>query len=146
MTDIATQLQERLKRFLGYLEADPKNYPLLTEAADICLDLADVGQARLLLERAGHINDQNPQWWYQMAILCFLEQDFESSLSYTEKILNSGEQNPQVRLQHARTLVFLGRYDQAEKFLAELNDAIENRTYCGAVGYIRTCLASSWKN
>lgn len=115
-----TALEDRLKRLLGFLQADPDNYPLICEAGDLCLQLGDIVQARPLLEKALAMQPDDLGATYRMAVLLFREKDWNSSLALTQKILAAGQPHAAVRYQHALTLVWLGKFDEAEPLLAAL--------------------------
>jgi tetratricopeptide (TPR) repeat protein len=104
----------------GYLQADPDNYPLLCEAGDLCLQLGEMEQARPLLEKALAMQPADLGAVYRMAVLLYHDKEWNDSLALTQKILDAGQRHSVVRYQHALTLVRLGKFAEAEPFLAEL--------------------------
>ncbi|GEM_PF-369055 len=113
-------LENRLDKLLGFLEADPENYPLLCEAGDLCLQTGDRARARPLLEKALTMRADDPGAQYRMSVLLFGEKDWEGSLTLTQKILDAGEQHAAVRYQHAVTLIRLAKFAEAEPILVGL--------------------------
>lgn len=117
--------QTKLIRLLGFLNSDPDNYPLLCEAGDLALELGDLAIARPLLEKALELNPADLSVMYRMAVLLFIEKNFEESLQLTQAILNLGEQHPSVLHRHALSLVQLGRFEEAAPIFARLTTELE---------------------
>lgn len=120
MAQLNAELEVRLEKLLGYLDADPDNYPLLCEVGDLCLQINDKVRARPLLEKALELHADDTGAMYRMAVLLFREKDWTGSLALTQKIFDAGEQHAAVRYQHALTLVKLEKFAEAEPLFAAL--------------------------
>src|SRR4051794_10023038 len=114
MTTDTDMAQARLQKLLGYLNADPNNFTLLSEASDLALQCGDWAKAKGLVEKALALQPQDNVTRYRMAVILLNEGKAEESLAITQSLLDAGETHPAVRYEHARGLFLASRFEEAE--------------------------------
>jgi tetratricopeptide (TPR) repeat protein len=110
----------RLRRLLGYLEDDPENFSLLSDAGDLCLRIGNRAVARPLLERALKLQPKDPANLFRMSTLMFAEHAYQDCLGLTFQLLDLGQAHMAIRRQHALCLVNLSRFAEAAPILRTL--------------------------
>lgn len=117
---MANETQARLEKLLGFLQVDTDNFALLSDAADLSMQLGDFAVAKNLVKRALTLQPQDPLARYRTAVILLSERKPEDSVAITQALLEEGHLHAAVRFEHARSLVMLGRFDEAEPIFAGL--------------------------
>lgn len=120
MTANTDMAQARLQKLQGYLNADPNNFTLLSEASDLALQCGDWGTAKTLVERALALQPQDNVTRYRMAVILLSEDKPQESLAITQSLLDAGEAHPAVRYEYGRGLFLSSRFAEAEPVFAAL--------------------------
>jgi tetratricopeptide (TPR) repeat protein len=111
----------RLRMLLGFLEQDPDNLRLLSDAASAAVDEGDPGAARALLDRYAALAPLPPAELNLMGIAALADQRFEEAVAAFAALRAAGEDAPAVRFNLAWALTIAGDHEAA---LALLDDEV----------------------
>lgn len=117
---MAKEIRVRLEKLLGFLKVDSENFSLLSDAADLSLQVGDFAVAKSLIERALALQPEDPVSRYRLAVILLDEHKPEESVAITQALLEEGHSHSAVRFEHARALAILGRFDEAEPIFSGL--------------------------
>jgi tetratricopeptide (TPR) repeat protein len=110
----------RLERRLEFLAADPDNLNLLTECADLALELGRRDEARALLERGLALRAADPFLRARLATLKLSGGDVAGALEILEALVKGGETAPALRYNLGYALMLAGRHAEAKEQFAPI--------------------------
>jgi len=113
-------MHEALTRMLGYLRVDSKNFPLLSDAADLALQCGEWEIASELVQRALDERPDDAVSRYRRVIVLLHERRHREAVAMSGALLNEGNTQPALKFAHARALVMGEDYAPAESFLTLL--------------------------
>lgn len=111
----------RLQQLLGYLEHDPGNLALLSDAAAAAIDEGEFAVATGLVERYVAAAEPPPQLLNLKALAAMREGRFEEAAAAFATLRAAGSDAPAVRFNHAWALAMANEHEAA---LALLDDAV----------------------
>lgn len=111
--------EDRLSTLLGYLEADPNNAALLTDAAEAALDARDPATAAGLLERAASLTPLTPQQANLAGLAALQTSAYGRASEIFTGLLEAGVDDPGLRFNLAWARASLCEFETA---LADLDE------------------------
>lgn len=110
----------RLARLLSYLESDPANPTLLSEAAEAAFAVRDVEQSGSLLDRRSAVAPLTQQELALKGLIAMHGQRFDAAASIFTQLLEQSAADPSLRFNLAWSRAMLKEFEQA---LAVLDEA-----------------------
>jgi tetratricopeptide (TPR) repeat protein len=110
----------RLARLLSYLESDPANPTLLSEAAEAAFAVRDVEQSASLLDRRSAVAPLTQQELALKGLIAMHGQRFDEAASIFTQLLEQSPADPSLRFNLAWSRAMLKEFEQA---LAVLDEA-----------------------
>ena len=116
----ASAAEDRLSMLLGYLETDPVNQELLTDAAEAAVDARDPETASGLIARAAQIGQLTPRQANLAGLAALQTKDFERASELFANLLADGVDDPGLRFNLAWARANRREFEGA---LSDLDDA-----------------------
>jgi len=110
----AIDLSSRLGRVREYLSRDPDNLNLLAESADLSLALGRLSDARAAVERGLAGSPGNPFFRSRLSSIALAEQKWDEAIELCRGLLAEGHDDPAIRYNLGRGLLFSGQYEGAK--------------------------------
>jgi tetratricopeptide (TPR) repeat protein len=107
----------RLERLLGFLERDPANPSLLTDAASTAFNLRQFDVAHELLGRLGTLGPLPPSSLNLRALVAIASSRFDDAAADLALLRDNGHNSPEIRFNLAWTRAMANRFDEAEALL-----------------------------
>lgn len=120
MTDATAPARAQLDRFLGFLESDPNNAGLLSDAADVAIGAGRPELAAELLDRRATVEPAGPRERNLAGLVAMKEKRFADAAAVFGDLLASGEDAPGLRFNYAWSAAMAKDKDAA---LDALDDA-----------------------
>jgi tetratricopeptide (TPR) repeat protein len=120
MTSNLEKARCRLQRVREYLELDPDNLNLLIEATDLSLSAGEAVGARLFVEHALKIQHGQPFFRSRLSTVALQENNWQEAIDLCEGLLADGHDDPAIRYNLGRALLFAQRYEDASVHLQGL--------------------------
>lgn len=108
-----TMDSSRLRRFLGFLEHDPENLPLIADAAGAAMDENDPAAAMDLLDRYEALAPLPPALLNLRGVAALGERRFEDAVAAFAGLRDRGEDAPALRVNLAWALTMTGDHAAA---------------------------------
>lgn len=116
---MATALQQRLERLLGFLEADPQNLQLLFSAAEAALDSGEPSRVAEFVERYSAIAPPPAELENLAGIAAMSEGKFELASTTFQALRERAPDDPALRFNLAWCVAMLGEWKQVADLLDE---------------------------
>jgi Flp pilus assembly protein TadD len=118
----AEQARSRLEQRLGFLASDPENLNLLTECADLALQLGQAAEAGQLVERGLKVRPDDPYLKARLATAKLAAGDAAGAIEILDGLVKGGHADPALRYNLGYALMLAGRHADAREHLAEAKD------------------------
>jgi tetratricopeptide (TPR) repeat protein len=117
------QTPSRLDRLMRFLDADPRNPQLLSDALQLALAERDEARARSLLAHVNSHGAPSPEVAAHSALLHLQLGDAGAAARYGEQALENGLNDPSVRFNTAYAQLYTGNYGRVDELLAPLRNS-----------------------
>jgi len=114
---------QRLQRLLGFIERDPKNLPLIADAASAAFDCGELETASALIDRHAALTALPPSMQNLRGLVALAGGDFTSAVAIFERLLATGGADPALRFNLAWAKAMLEDYQAALDLLDEATAA-----------------------
>lgn len=112
----------RLSRLMAFLDRDPHNVNLLTEAANVAFEGGEFDLVEQLLGRLAELGDLAPSQRNLRALIALSQQDFQAAATQLEQLRATHEDSASLRFNLSWAYMMLERYEEASEILDD--DAI----------------------
>lgn len=109
----------RFEQRLGFLAADPQNLNLISECADLALELGRPGEAKELVERGLTLKPEDPHLRARLAGAHLSSGDVAGAIEILDALVKTGVDAPEVRYNLGYALMLAGRHGDAKQVLGE---------------------------
>ncbi|MFA5711918.1 tetratricopeptide repeat protein [Mycolicibacterium sp.] len=116
---MATAVQQRLERLLGYLEADPQNLQLLFSTTEAALDSGEPGRVADLIERYRAIAPPPAELENLAGIAAMSEGKFEAAATTFQALREAAPDDPALQFNLAWCRAMLGQWRHVADLLDE---------------------------
>lgn len=117
--DKKRNLSEHLTGMLGFLKSDPQNLSLISDTAEVALDVNDLDLVKDLLVRYKTIAPFSDKQVGLSGLLAIQSKDFELASQQFSKLLENNSKDTAIRFNLAWSLSMLKEYDAAIKTIDE---------------------------
>ncbi|MCB5191864.1 tetratricopeptide repeat protein [Methylobacillus arboreus] len=112
----------QLERFLGFLEQDPHNLPLMLSTADCAYQSGDLPLTKKLTQQALEIDDSNQQARALLGLSALAEGNIELAKSIFNKLIDQGITEPSIRYNLAYCLALEKQFQNSLNLLTDAED------------------------
>jgi len=121
----AQELRSRLDRYYGFLKQDRSNPNLITEVADLHLQLGEFLQARQVLENALSQWPDHAALKSRLATAAIASNQAGEAISLLQELMRGGTDNPVIRYNLAYALMLTSRFAEAKDLLIPIANSTE---------------------
>lgn len=116
------ELRSRLQRYQGFLQQDPNNIKLISDVADLHLQLGEFEQARDLLEKGLTQWPSQPTLLSGLASLTMATSEPDVAIRLLNNMLEMGQNNPVIYYNLAHAYLYANQPDKAKQALIKIKD------------------------
>jgi len=117
------ELRSRLRRYQGFLQQDPSNIKLISDVADLHLQLGEFEQARGLLEKALTQWPSQPSLLSGLASVAMADGEPDVAIRLLNNILEMEQDNPVIYYNLAYAYLYSDQPDNAKQALVKIKDS-----------------------
>lgn len=117
-----TEIRDKLEKHNSYLDQDPTNPRLISEVAQLHMQLGELAVARQLLIDAILVNAGDAALQFQMASVEMADGQFGKAIDILEALQVSGIDKPVLKYNLAYAYLYVGRHAEARELLLVIVD------------------------
>lgn len=119
-TSHVQEASAKLQRLEKYLQQDPQNFALLTDALDTALSAGNLPSAQQYLGRALELEPQNVFLLHSQATLWISLRRYPEAQALLQQLIEAGATAPTVRFNLGYAMYRQGRFNEAEQVFASI--------------------------